>query len=685
LDQTQEWSLLSPGSASSQPGDGGEAPALTFAGFRLEGDGSLLRGESLIHLPPRELAALRLLLVNAGQIVTPSQLKRALWGDVHVTADSVPKCLSSLRARLQPDNSIQTVYKRGYRLLAEVRPYHDSSADVLPRLAIAPFSSEVGVPKHLGTAVAEETIARLCNAQRPLAVLLARDSVFTLALRGLTAQQIGASLHADLVLAGTLRSFASHFRLRMEMIRVVDGVQIWVEDLLVERDKIAGLESDLASRLDFRLRSTEFDSWQRSTLPSRRAGGDSESGRDASAQVLLRPAVERRAGGAGRRSSPDRRMAPRRNAHGLRGTAAAISPPDWTVESHTISAVAEPAFEDAFNPLRREAYEVYLRGHDEWQSMERHRQRDGLQLILRAMELDPSLIAAKVDLLHLCVNQALYGYMPSGQAAELVHQAVDSIPDFPSRAEEALPALAWINFHCDRDLSAALRSYELCAHLPHGRWTTRSRAMFALSRNRFDEAIALLRAAIKLDPFSSSIHSCLAWALHLDGQAAASVEQIEQTIRLFPDFGVARFYGATIIGFNGDTARAVDLAEELIQQQPYFDPASAVHAYALALAGRSAEARTILERLQWLGRERFVLRAFSPAAWVALGDLDAALSELRAANEVHCSWFFQALADPRLKPLHGHPEFEELRAILPRMESDALQEDEAQPDAALQI
>jgi hypothetical protein len=58
---------------------------------------------------------------------------------VNVTADSVPKCLSSLRARLEPDDCIQTVYKRGYRLSAEVRPDIAAEAGILPRLAVLPL------------------------------------------------------------------------------------------------------------------------------------------------------------------------------------------------------------------------------------------------------------------------------------------------------------------------------------------------------------------------------------------------------------------------------------------------------------------------------------------------------------------------------------------------------------------
>ncbi|MGO9338882.1 MAG: winged helix-turn-helix domain-containing protein [Terracidiphilus sp.] len=690
----QPSSAVSFGSTNSQIGKDGEVTALAFAGFRLEADGSLFRGETLLHLPPRELAALRMLLANAGQIVTPSQLKQALWGDVHVTADSVPKCLSSLRNRLQPDNCIQTVYKRGYRLLAEVHPFYSSSANVLPRLAIAPFTSEFGVPQHLGTAVAEEAIARLSNASRPLASVLARDSVFALALRGLSAQQIGASLHADLVLAGTLRSFISHFRLRLEMIRVVDGVQIWVEDLLVERDRIAGLESDLASRLDFRLKSRRFDSWQagiehgsmgnvRHTVHAAAGAGPAPSMKG---QYAPDSRIERRAPGPGRRSSQqDRRRAARRSSEAQAGASAGNSSLKRTVESLSISAVAEPTFQDGFGSPSSEAYEVFLRGRHEWQSMERHRQQDGLRLILRATELDPSFIEAKVDLVNLGVMQSFYGYMPPTVAADLVRRTAESIPDFPNNAEAVLPAMAWFHLHVDRDLPAALLAIEHSTHLPHDRWVTRVRTNLHLSRHLFAEAIALLRAAIEIDPFSCWLHARLAWALHLDGQAAASLEQIDAAMRLFPEYEGARFYAAMIAGFNGDTARAVEIAQDLVQLQPYFDPAAAVQAYALASAGRTAEARAILERLQWLGRERFVLKSFNAAVYVAIGDLDAALSALRAANEDRCPWFFQTLADPRLKPLHGHPEFEELRAILPGMEAAAHREGKAQSTAALQI
>jgi hypothetical protein len=79
----------------------------------------------------------------------------------------------------------------------------------------------------------------------------------------------------------------------------------------------------------------------------------------------------------------------------------------------------------------------------------------------------------------------------------------------------------------------------------------------------------------------------------------------------------------------------------------------------------------MLERLDWLSRERFVMTTMNAPALLALEGPEAAIVELRKAAETRCPWFFQTLADPRLKPLHGHPEYVELEAILPRMEATA--------------
>lgn len=587
---------------SSAPGT--HEPGYWFGSLRLESDGTLLRGNTAIHLPPKELEALRLLLAHAGETVSPLQLKKALWGDVHVTADSVPRCLSSLRAKLTPDDCIQTVYKRGYRFSVQVRRHVDASLAELQRLAIMPFATGLNVPEYLGKAIMEETISLLRGTHLAPGLMDAMDSVFTLVRRGLTPQQVGEALSADLVLAGSLSLLPAHYRLRVEMIRVEDGAQLWVEDLLAARARSAGVESELVERLVSRLGNGNI----------------------------------------------------------------------------CLAAAASPSEEDNENgPVRSEAWELYQRGRIEGQTLERRRMQEGMQLLSRATELDPSLAAAHVDLANVSVTQALFGFIPPEAAAKQVRRAASAIKSPNHGMEAILPELGWVRFHVDRDLNGALDAFAESGHLPHDTWTTRARAMFALSRHRFGEAIELLSAAMREDPYSPWLNARLGWAYHLAGEGSISRDQIERAITMCPLHEGAILYGATILAWHGDANRAVKLVEDLAQRSPNFDIATAVYSYALACADRREEARAILERLQWLSRERYVLRSFTPAVYVALGDLEGAMSELCAAEKARCPWFFQMLADPRLRALRVLPDFIRMHEMLARMENNTPPDREDQP------
>lgn len=574
-----------------------------FASFRLRPDGTLMRGGEQIHLPPKELAALRLLVEHAGQIVTPQQLKSALWGEVHVTDESVPRCVSSLRNSLLPDECIQTVYKKGYRLNAAVRVEPAWAPDSTPRLAVLPFISGMMVPEHLGEAVAEETLVHLCrehSSRTAPFTLVARDSVFTLARKGMSAAEVGRMLHADLVLTGTIRAQVTGFRLRAEVIRLRDESQLWVEDFQVAQTHPAALERVLADRLAMRL------------------------------GMVFRP--------------NEINLAAAADNHG--------------------------------SPTRIEAWERFQRGHQYLNSAQRDTLQDGLQNLLRATELDPSLLQAQIDLVHLCLKESLYGLLSPAVAAEQARRAARAIPSHDPSFLSVQPALGWLRFHMDRNLAGAVRAFEESAHLPHDPWITRWRIAFALSRCHWHQAEQQLQAALRRDPYSPWLHATLAWCWHLARQPEKSLAQIRHTLTTFDLDETIRFYAGIILSYNGASEEALALAEHIRPGDARLDIGISVHAYALARSGRREQAAAAVERLQWLSRERYVATTFSPAVCLALGDADGALAELRAAEEARCPWFFQAIADPRLDALRDHPEFVRMHEGLAAMEAAASRERE---------
>jgi DNA-binding winged helix-turn-helix (wHTH) protein len=247
------------------------AQDLHFEKFRLSPDGTLFRQTKEVRLPPKELHLLRLLAANAGRVVPAEHLRKSLWGDVYVCQDSLPRCVSSLRAHLGIRDCIQTVYKRGYRFalpleqpspprrFSTISPLSPEKPTLrpanLPRLAILPLATGPGVPATLGVEIAEMTLMRLARMRSQTVALLARDSVFSLAAAGATARQVGAELDAHLALAGNVTVLPTHLRVRVEMIRVADAVQLWIEDFLVLRNGVQDADVEAAKRIGAGVRS----------------------------------------------------------------------------------------------------------------------------------------------------------------------------------------------------------------------------------------------------------------------------------------------------------------------------------------------------------------------------------------------------------------------------------------------
>lgn len=101
---------------------------LTFGVFELDAvTGELRREGRLVRLRHQPAIVLRLLLERAGDLVTRRELTEALWpDDVDVDVEQgLNHCMKEIRSALgdRPDSPrfIQTLPRRGYRFLLEVR------------------------------------------------------------------------------------------------------------------------------------------------------------------------------------------------------------------------------------------------------------------------------------------------------------------------------------------------------------------------------------------------------------------------------------------------------------------------------------------------------------------------------------------------------------------------------------
>jgi predicted ATPase/DNA-binding winged helix-turn-helix (wHTH) protein len=129
------------------PRDEGRRESLIrFGRFQLDDRQGLSRGSQEVRLTPKSLAVLCYLARHPGQVVSKDELFRAVWPDTAVSDAALTSCIQELRRALRDDprhpRHIQTVHRRGYRLLGPVAASDDrpgTPATVLPAPADSPF------------------------------------------------------------------------------------------------------------------------------------------------------------------------------------------------------------------------------------------------------------------------------------------------------------------------------------------------------------------------------------------------------------------------------------------------------------------------------------------------------------------------------------------------------------------
>ncbi|HEU4478602.1 MAG TPA: alpha/beta fold hydrolase, partial [Pyrinomonadaceae bacterium] len=120
-----------------------------FGIFRVDVTERVLYKESReVPLTPKVFDTLVLLLENGSRVLTKKELMQKIWPDSFVEENNLAQNISILRKALDQqagrNGYIQTIPKRGYRFIADVRT--DSGDEANPTIRTAPF--ELRTSKH---------------------------------------------------------------------------------------------------------------------------------------------------------------------------------------------------------------------------------------------------------------------------------------------------------------------------------------------------------------------------------------------------------------------------------------------------------------------------------------------------------------------------------------------------------
>jgi DNA-binding winged helix-turn-helix (wHTH) protein len=113
-----------------------------FDHWQLRSDGTLMRDGQGVHVPPKELSVLRLLLGSAGTVITKDHLLDKVWPEADAAEESLTRCIYALRKLLKENKDfIATVYGQGYRFTCAVVELETPGQTRIaaPTLAVLPF------------------------------------------------------------------------------------------------------------------------------------------------------------------------------------------------------------------------------------------------------------------------------------------------------------------------------------------------------------------------------------------------------------------------------------------------------------------------------------------------------------------------------------------------------------------
>jgi TolB-like protein len=200
---------------------------------------------------------------NAGRLVGKDELFEGIWPQVHVTEDSLTRCISEVRAALGDGNQkiIETVPKRGYIFVASVIPHELARAVQAPKesaggaesptpsIAVLRFetlTAEAG-QDYFGDGLAEDLITSLSRFSN--LCVISRNSSFAYSARHSDISQIGRELNARYIVEGSVRREATRLRVTARVLDAKRQSVIWAQTYDRPLDSVFEVQDDLTRNI----------------------------------------------------------------------------------------------------------------------------------------------------------------------------------------------------------------------------------------------------------------------------------------------------------------------------------------------------------------------------------------------------------------------------------------------------
>ena len=314
-----------------------------------------------------------------------------------------------------------------------------------------------------------------------------------------------------------------------------------------------------------------------------------------------------------------------------------------------------------------EAYELCLKGVRIGESLHPEAMRQSERYFREAIALDPGYARAYAGLAGTLGLRAYLGDVPPGELFPQLRAVANEAIRLDRGCGEAHLGLAQLAFWYEWDWAKVDRELETALRLnPDDARALAFRSWTLVLRERFEEAEAASRQAIRLDPLSELCNLPLAELCAFSGRPEEGIAILDKVLRRDPQSYNGWLWRGLCHLYAGDPGAAASDLDELISIVGPLPFAVALRGVVHAYAGETARARQIFEELEVRASEEYVDPYCFFTLCGATDGLDAAFPHLEQMLDTRSIFVTYLRVTPRYREYRSDPRFlNALRTVWP--------------------
>ena len=466
----------------------------------------ITKGNQDVTLTPRAFDVFVFLVLNAGRIVEKRELFAEVWKETFVSDNALTKVIKEIRHTLNDDANapryIETIPKRGYRFIAEVKQGEGHAA--LQATAPPPSNSRTGLNAYMFVVAAAIVLAtvvgwlfvRSRRAEIPTSTI---QSIAVLPFKPLNAESRDESL--EMGMAETLIARLSN--LKQVVVRPMSAVRKYTD---LQQDPI-------------------------------------KAGQEIQAQAVLDGSIQR----AGDRIRVTVRLIDVSDGRSLWSQQFDESFTDIFKMQDSIAERVTNALSLELSKAEQEqiakhftndaaAYQLYLRGQLTWNGRRQNWIEQSLDYYHQAAQKDPNFALAHIGIADAYIMLSGHRRISMQEAETRARPSIMRALEIDDSLAQAHNALAELKYQYEYDWEGAEKEFQKAIALNGNvAWIRQAYGWFLMSLGRFDQARVEMEKARELDPSSLTINVGRGRLYYYSRQYDQAIQHFQNIVAVEPN------------------------------------------------------------------------------------------------------------------------------------------------------